>query len=132
MKSSRVRTSAALVIAFLCCGFVGALTISDYMATKPDTAWPLTKGTVIGRSSTTVAYLVKRPTLLIRVEPDGPEVHATLMMSVPKDIPSTVTFRFSGDPSREVVLLEERSSLVGVFLALGLAMILAVAWLRWR
>jgi hypothetical protein len=76
----------------------------------------------------TVGVLATRPQLTIRVEPSGPNVRAVLLMNASSGIPDVVNFRYSRDPSSEVVLEEETSSLTGGVLFLALVIGLAAIW----
>jgi hypothetical protein len=100
----------------------------DYWRTRPDASWPMVRGAVIERRMVTVGGIATRPHLTIRIEPDGPNVHAVLSMSASSNIPDAVTFRYGGDPAKEVFLEEETSSLTGGLLFLGLVIGLAVVW----
>ena len=88
----------------------------------------MVRGTVVERRMVTVGGIAKRPHLTIRVEPKGQNVHAVLLMSGSSKIPDAVNFRYSGDPSKEVFLEEETSSLTGGLLFLGLVLGLAALW----
>jgi hypothetical protein len=100
----------------------------DHYRERPDPAWPIVKGTVVQRESETRFIFMRRPRLTIKVEPDGPSVTAVLMTNSSANIPDSVSFRFSGDADREVLLLEESSSiLVAVFIG-ALAPLLFLIW----
>jgi 4-amino-4-deoxy-L-arabinose transferase-like glycosyltransferase len=101
---------------------------SDYLRTSPDKSWPIVQGTVQVRQTVLVNGFAKRPKLVIQIEPNGPMVYAVLQMSASSNIPDHVTFRYSGDPSKEVQLFEETSSLSGGFAFLGLAVLLLLIW----
>jgi len=100
----------------------------DYMTTRPDPGWPIVHGEVTRRSMIRVGGIAKRPYLSVRIVPSGPIVHAILAMNGIQDIPDKVSFRYGGDPTKEVVLLEETSSLTGALVFLGLAGLVPIGW----
>jgi len=100
----------------------------DYITTRPDPSWPIVHGEVISRSMIRVGGIARRPYLRIRVVPSGPIVHAILATNAMQDIPDNVSFRYSGDPTKEVELLEETSSLAGALMFLGIAGSVPIAW----
>lgn len=100
----------------------------DYWHTRPDASWPIVRGVVVERRMVTVGGFVVRPHLTIRIEPSGPNVHAVLSMNASSNIPDAVSFRYGGDPAKEVFLEDETSSLSGGLLLLALVIGLAVVW----
>jgi hypothetical protein len=85
-------------------------------------------GTVVSRSTVKTGYFTTRGQLRVRIEPDGPEVMAILSLDSLRDIPQRVTFQFSGDPSREIVLQEESSPLTALVIV-GIATLGALLFL---
>ena len=117
----------AVVMGILALG-ASLIFLLDYWRTRPDASWPIVRGAVVERRMVTVGGFAVRPHLTIRIEPGGPNVHAVLSMNASSDIPDAVNFHYSGDPSKEVFLEEETSSLSGGLLFLGLVIGLAVVW----
>lgn len=100
--------------------------------TRADPLWPIVSGSVVERKLVATSGGGRRTELTIRIEPRGPSVRAVLMMNASGDIPDSVHFRYGGDPSKEVVLEEETSSLAGFFLGMSLLIGLVVIWPRYE
>jgi hypothetical protein len=113
-------TIPALIV--IICLFMSGIFFVDYLHTRPDPAWPLLTGTVIARQRVKVYMIANRTKLSIQSDGNGPIVHSILLMNGSTDIPDRVSFRYGGDPKREVVLFEETSSLIGALIFLGLSL----------
>jgi hypothetical protein len=111
-----ILSGAGMIVATLC--------LLDYLSSKPASDWPIVSGAVISSSSTRVGGVFLRPRLDIRIAPDGPVVHATLMGSSQRSIPAVVTFRYGGNAEREVMLLEETNSLTVALVVYALSALL--------
>jgi hypothetical protein len=118
------------MLAWAAVGFLmSALLLIDYVRTRPDPDWPLVEGTVTERRVVRVNLVADRPYLSVQIGTDGPPVYAILAMDASSSIPDRVTFRYGGDSSREVALLEETSSLHGALLLLALGVLAVLVWL---
>jgi hypothetical protein len=127
--SGNLTASRASFVGFGLAALVGSLIfLIDYWNTRPDTTWPLVDGVVVERRPVQVLGFATRTQLTIRVQTEGQHVHAVLSVNASSDIPDVVRFRYSGDPSREVFLEEESSSLTVGLVLLALAIGLVVVW----
>jgi hypothetical protein len=124
IRMSKIR--AIIMVIVLVGTAMSAIFFRDYFATRPDPSWPVVTGTVISRSLVKTAGFGNRSKLSIRIDPTGPVVYAILMMNASGQIPNSVTFRYGGDASKEVALIEETSSLVGAFIFLSIACVLVL------
>ena len=124
MTKRKIRAVILAVLGFL----VGVFLWFDYWESRPDASWPMVHGVVTDRSMIALGGFVKRPHLTIRTEPNGPSVQAVLTMNAHESVPDTVSFRYSGNPSREVFLEEETSPLTGALLFFGLIVGLRALW----
>jgi hypothetical protein len=107
---------------------LSAAVAADYYRERPDPTWPVVHGQVVARDSVTRFYFMRRPKLTIRLEPDGPSVTAVLMTDSSANIPDRVSFRYGGNPSKEVHLLAETSPVLVAALIGSLAPLLFLIW----
>jgi hypothetical protein len=107
---------------------MSATIVNDYQRERPDSAWPIVRGKVVQRSSEKRYVFVQRPKLTIWVEPNGPSITAVLMTNSSSSIPDSVSFRYSGNPEREVLLLEETSPILVAALVEAIAPLLFFLW----
>jgi hypothetical protein len=102
--------------------------VAQHLRTIPDPAWPVTHGTVEKYRVYRVFILNKHADVSVKIVGTETVVKATLThMDKPEQFPREVSFRFSGDSSREVRLLEQSSPwlIVSIFTALWLMTLIA-------
>ena len=71
----------------------------------------LRSGIVVSKDFTKIG-IMKRPRLKIRINDKETIISAVLSMDGINDLPKKVSFYYSGDPKKEVYLLQETSALI--------------------
>ncbi len=130
LRAGRALTLVALPLSWA----LGNILLVEWLDTHESAAWRLASGEVIEHEQVTVYAVATRPKVTIRVDGSGETVHAVLSMNAADQVPERVTFRYSGDASREVQLLEEDDPLryALLFLLTPPGVLLAIQWLLWR
>ena len=112
MKSafSQMRILLLIVISLPLSAFL----FSDFIHSRPSPNNELVHGQVIRREMGLVGWLrIERPLLTIKIDNSDVIVQGSLSLNGINDMPDTVTFYYSGNPSREVYLQEEYNPIWG-------------------
>jgi len=112
LKGQRIKLLFVMLFALPLAG----VELYDYAVHYPRADWELKSGRVIMRAMASTHLGIKRPLLTVRIDGTDTAVFASLGGSGINDVPGRVTFYYSGDPTREVLLREETSPLwIGLF-----------------
>ncbi len=99
---------------------LGLTYLWDSFGSWPSSTDTLAQGRVIVRQMAPNRWGIRRPELLIRIENTQVLVRASLALSGTDEVPDRVSFFYSGDPNREVLIREQVSPFWGALFFLGL------------
>ena len=112
LKGQRIKLLLVMLFALP----LAALDFYDFAVHYPRDGWELKSGRVIMRALAPTFLGIKRPLLTVRIDGTDTAVFASLASNAIDDLPAHVTFYYSGDPSKEVLLQEETNPFwVGLF-----------------
>jgi hypothetical protein len=117
----------AKVIFGIICGVLGGLVFFiEALHNFPVRNAPIVSGQIIARTPTSF-YSVPRVDFTIQIDGTTTEVHARAARGLMAKVPTDVRFHYSGDPAREVFLLEhEGNPWLLVLLFWGMSLLLAL------
>jgi hypothetical protein len=109
-------TQATLIFAILCGVLCGGAHFFEWLPVFATRNAPIADGRIVARSPIRRLGIVPGADFTIRIEESGAIVHARTQRYLMQEVPDTVRFRYSGDPTREVFLFEEEESPLAIFI----------------
>lgn len=129
--SARLRRSGdrffAICLAVLAIVPVVPMVIHE-QSTRPDPNWPIAYGSIVGQENVAIMLWQKGTRVTVQMENNGGTLHAVLAHDRVQDLPARVSFRYGGDPLREITLIEESSPypIVAFMVLLSLAALVII------